>query len=90
MKENLNIMWCWIYQIRKFLKSNTDLINIMTGVHAESSVNVQKAREVGQSILDSMTGKPAAEYSFTKSNQAITFSAKSSVKVDGEKIQVDP
>ena len=37
-----------------------------------------------------MTGKAAAEYSFTKSNQAITFSAKSSIKVDGEKIQVDP
>ena len=70
--------------------TQTDLINIMTGVHAESSVTVEKAREVGQSILDSMTGKPAAEYSFTKSNQAITFSAKSSVKGDGEKIQVDP
>ena len=63
----------------------------MTGVHAESSVNVEKAREVGQSILNSMTGKPAAEYSFTKTNQAIiAFSAKSSVKVYGEKIQVDP
>ena len=70
--------------------TQTDLTNIMTGVHAERSVNVEKAREVGQSILDSMTGKPAAENSFTKSNQAITFSAKSSVKVDGEKIQVDP
>jgi len=50
--------------------------DIMTGIHVESSVNVVKARDVGQSILDSMTGKPAAEYSFTKSNQAITFSAK--------------
>lgn len=68
--------------------THTDLINIMTGGHAESSV--VKAREVEQSILDSMIGKSAAEYSFTKSNQAITFSAKSSVKVDGEKIQVDP
>ena len=37
-----------------------------------------------------MTGKAAAEYSFTKSNQAITFSAKSSIKVDGDKVQVDP
>ena len=70
--------------------THTDLINIMTGVHAGSSVNVENAREVGQSILDSMTGKAAAEYSFTMSNQAITFSAKSSIKVDGEKIQVDP
>ena len=37
-----------------------------------------------------MTGKAAAEYPSTRSNQAITFSAKSSIKVDGEKIQVDP
>ena len=69
---------------------HTDLINIMTGVHVESSVNVEKAREVGQSILDSMTGKAGAEYSFTKSNQALTFIAKSCIKVDVEKIQVDP
>ena len=33
----------------------TDLINIMTSVHAESSVNVEKAREVGESFLNSMT-----------------------------------
>ena len=53
-------------------------------------VLLEKARDVGQSILDPMTGKAAAKYSFTKSNQAITFSAKSSIKVDGDKIQVDP
>jgi len=50
--------------------------DVMTGVHVESSVNVENARDVGQSILDSMTGKPATEYSFTKSNYAITFIAK--------------
>ena len=65
--------------------THTHLINIMTGIH----VNVEKAREVGQSIMDSMTGKAAAENPFTKSKQAITFSAKSSIKVDEEKIQVD-
>ena len=75
---------------RNHFTTHTDLINIVTGGHAESSVNVVKAREVGQSILDSMTEKRAAEYSFTKSNLAITFSAKSSVKVDGEKIQMVP
>ena len=62
----------------------------MTGVRAEEFVNVEKAKEVGQNILDSMTGKSAAEFSFKRSNQVITFSAKSSIKVDGEKIQVDP
>ena len=75
---------------RNPLTPNANLINVMTGVHAESSVDVEKARQVGQSILDSMTGKSATEFSFKKSNQVITFSAKSSIKVDGEKIQVDP
>ena len=27
--------------------THTDVINIMTGVHVKSSVNVEKAREVG-------------------------------------------
>ena len=88
MKDNRTLLL--VLAERNPLTTHTDLINIMTGIHAESSVNVEKAREVGQSTLDSMTGKPAAEYSFTKSNQAITFSAKSFIKVDGKKIQVDP
>ena len=49
--------------------THTVLINIMTGVHTESSVNVEKATEVGQSILDSTTGNPAAEYSLQRVNK---------------------
>ena len=37
--------------------THTDLIIIMPGIHAESSVNVEKAREVGQGILDSSDWK---------------------------------
>ena len=37
--------------------THTELINIITGVHAESSVNVEKARKVGQGILDSMSNQ---------------------------------
>ena len=89
MKDSRTLLLA-LAEINPFITTHTDLINIVTGVHAERSVNVQKAREVGQSILDSMTGKSAAEYSFTKSIQGITFSAKSSVKADGEKIWVNP
>ena len=67
-----------------------DLMNIMNGVHADSSVNVENAKEIGQTILESMTGKSAVEFKFKRSNQVITLSTKSSVKIDGEKIQVDP
>ena len=62
MKDNRTLLL--VLAERNPFTAHTDLINIMTGVHVESSVNVEKAREVGQSILDSMTRKPAAEYSF--------------------------
>ena len=52
--------------------------------------NVEKAREVGHSVLDSMTAKSATEFSCKRNNQVMTFNAKSSIKVDGEKTQVDP
>ena len=65
------------------------LMNVMTGVHAKESVNVERAKEMGQNILDSMTGKSAAEFSFKSSNQVITFSAKSSIKV-GSAVVISP
>ena len=69
---------------------NPDLRNIMTGVHADRSVNVDSARVIGDDILQSMTGKLATEFSFKRSSQVTTLAAKSSFKVDGERIQVDP
>lgn len=52
-------------------------------------MNVENAKEIGQTILESMTGKSAVEFKFKRSNQVITLSTKSSVKIDGEWIQVD-
>ena len=54
----------------------------MNGVHANDIVNV--------GILMSMTGKFVTEFAFKRSNRAVTLATKSSVKIDGEKIQVDP
>ena len=51
-----------------------DLMNIMNGVHADSSVNVENAKEIGQTILESMTGKSAVQFKFKRSNQVITLS----------------
>ena len=48
------------------------------------------AKDVGQGILASMTGTFVTEFAFKRSNQAVTLATKSSVKFDGEKIQVDP
>jgi len=66
------------------------LQNIMNGVHAQGSVNVDRARAIGSGILDSMTGDLAADFKFKIANQAITLGVKSSVHISGEQVQVDP
>ena len=42
------------------------------------------------SILDNMDGHTVAEYTFCKKDQAITLGTKSSVKIDGDSVHVDP
>ena len=66
------------------------LRNIMNGVHAKDTVNVDDAKDIGQGILASMTGTFVTEFAFKRSNQAETLATRSSVKFDREKIQVDP
>ena len=41
---------------------STSLRNIMTGVNATGDVDVCRAKEIGQKIMDSMTGIPVAQY----------------------------
>ena len=66
------------------------LKNIMTGVNAEESVDVDEARAKGEKILASMAGQPVNTYSFKRKDQSITLAAGSSVKIDGVKVCVDP
>ncbi len=70
--------------------SDPSLCNIATGVHAHSAANVDTAKSVGMAILQSMDGKSAAEYTFKKKDQAITIATKSSVKIGGDEVQIDP
>ena len=77
-------------QERNPFSEDISLRNIETGVTADASVNVDKAKEIGTKIIESMAGKNIVDFTFKKSNQAITLNAKSNVKVGGETIQVDP
>ena len=76
-------------EINPFAES-TSLRNIMTGVKATGDVDVCRAKEIGQKIMDSMTGIPVAHYMFKRSDQVKTLQSKSSVRVDGQPIHVDP
>ena len=77
-------------QERNPFTSDPSLRSIATGVHAHSTANVDKAVEVGNMILTSMHGKTAVEYTFQRKNQAITLGQSFSIKIDGDRIQIDP
>ena len=75
---------------RNLFAESTSLSNIMTGVNANGDVDVCHAKEIGQKIMDSMTGIPVAQYTFKRSDQVTTLQSKYSVRVDGQPIHVDP
>ena len=67
-----------------------NLNNIANGMHAQATVNADKALEIGSRILNQMDGISPADYTFKRKDQAITMASKNAVKVDGESIEVDP
>lgn len=66
------------------------LRNIETGVTADSKVNVDSAKEVGERIIESMSGQSISTYSFKRSQQVVTLNSKNFMKIDEEPIFIDP
>ena len=64
--------------------------NIVTGVIADNRANADKAKEVGQNILKTMTHKNTEKYTFKKDKQAITMNTYMISEVSHKEIQVDP
>ncbi len=75
---------------RNRFTSEDHLHSISTGVHASSSVNVDTAKDVGNTILASMEGISAADYTFKRKNQVFTLDTKCVVRIDGAAVQIDP
>ena len=76
---------------RNLFSGDPSLRNIVTGVVADSDVDVTEAEEKGLAILKSMKGKSAAELSFKKSDQVKTLGHKNSKTGNNEKLPtVDP
>ena len=63
---------------------NDSLFNIANGITAQERVNVEKAREIGVKIVESMAGKSTDEFTFRKANKAVTLGSRSTVKINGE------
>jgi hypothetical protein len=66
------------------------LRSISTGVTADPTTNVDRAKDIGLSIVESMVGKAVSEFKFKKKDQAVTMDVKRCARVDGERLQVDP
>ena len=75
-------------QILEYLKDrnpfrdNGSLLNIANGISAESNVDVDKAKEVGDHILDEMIRQSVLVFTTRKKNQAVTLDSRTSVKID--------
>lgn len=87
-KDTLSVLQ--YLQERNPFSSDPSLRNIATRVHAHPTVNVNTTHAVGATILTSINGKTPAEYTFKRKDQVVTLGMKSSVKIDGEQVQVDP
>ena len=83
-------------KILRFLESQSpfdehdSLQNLITGETAHSSVNVDRAKEIGIAILKDMAGKRPTEYTFRKKAQSVTMNSKSSVTINKEIVHIDP
>ena len=66
------------------------LVNIANGMTAPAGVNVEKSKEVGEKILSSMVGKSVEAFTFRKAEQAVTLASRTTVKVCGTTVTVDP
>ena len=66
------------------------LHSIVNGITADDKVNVHKAKDVGQAIIESVVGKNVYELSFVRKRQANTLASRTSVVINNEPVQVDP
>ena len=57
---------------------------------AQPRVNVEKAKDVRKKILLTMEGKNTYANKFQKADQAVTLAFRSTVKVCGKRIIVEP
>jgi hypothetical protein len=69
--------------------SRTALLNIVTGIEAESSVNVHHAKSIGNKVVEKAVGCMVKSYKFKRVDQAITMGSKIK-RQDGTVQEVDP
>jgi len=77
-------------QHRNPFEHDSSLQSIGTGVIAESTVNADKAKEVGPKIIQSMARKNVSDFTFKKKDRVVTMDSKSCAEIDGQSLPFDP
>ena len=71
-------------------RQDSQPLNVVTGVRASSSLNVDDAKSKGEKILKDMEAKSVGKYVFRRKEKAVTMTEKSSAVIDSEREIVEP
>lgn len=87
--KDIKIITEYMDERNPFNGDDPSLKNIETGQVAENCVNQDKAKEIGENIIQLMPAQHILEYSFKRGNMR-TMGTNSHVQVDGETVDIDP
>ena len=92
LKRDMNDIFKLLTALKQWgpFRSDKALRNLVSGVTANESVNVDQAELIGEGVVKSMVGKNVHDYSFRKTNQAITMGSKTAVTIGKELVQIEP
>ena len=87
MKDTITVLTA--LNERNPITSRPYLRNKRSRVNADTSVNVDKAKVLGEKIITSMIRMSVGEYTFKQSAQAVTLASKSKFGTDNDIVRVD-
>lgn len=87
--EDLKLLYSFVKDADPFAQG-PELKNVVDGTHALPSVNCDRAKEIGISIIEKMSGKNPVTHSFKRKDHVVTMVLKTAVKEGDNIIEIDP
>ena len=80
----------YLEERKPFTQSSKELHSLSFEAMGEGSVNVDRAKTLGDAILTSMAGKSVSKNKFVKKDKVCTLASSVYVALDSEKIEINP
>eukprot|EP00745_Piridium_sociabile_P030472 TRINITY_DN50548_c0_g4_i3.p1 TRINITY_DN50548_c0_g4~~TRINITY_DN50548_c0_g4_i3.p1 ORF type:complete len:817 (-),score=203.09 TRINITY_DN50548_c0_g4_i3:38-2488(-) len=87
--KDINLVLKYLQDRNPFSDDGVVLKSIASGRTADTNVNVDQSKRVGDNVLKSMTGKNALDITLKKKDQAVTMAQKTKSKASGDLVCVD-